>query len=152
MESRRRTACWEESLRQIRNKFVPSFAHIRGCASHSIESIHARKRDHEQVVHRYTSTSLWLDGMSVCSRSREVCCSSSRFNWSTKASNLCGSCSFMMAAHKCFQGELVTLPPFYSVPSCEPISTASALPRLKRQAVTRASTLNGRDSAVDESN
>jgi hypothetical protein len=47
-----------------------------------------------------------------------VCCSSSRFNSSTNASNFCGSCSCMMASHRCFHGVSVKLPPFYSVPSC----------------------------------
>ena len=135
----------------MRNKFAPAFAHLSGGVRHPVERIHTRKWDHQQVVHGQILIPLCLDGMFLPLRSRLVCCSSSRFNSSTKASNFCGSFSFMMASHSCFHGVSVKLPPFYSVPSCR--TWYLHLPcQAEMTELTGASTLESRDSAVFESN
>ena len=112
------TSTGKDALKQVRNKFAPALAHLAGCVRHRVESNHARKWDHQQVVHRQILVPLCVDGMFPPLRSRLACRSSSLFNSSTKASNFCGSCSFVMASHSCFQGRSVKFSSFYSVPSC----------------------------------
>jgi len=126
-ESRGPTGWGEESLHSMRNKFAPSFAHFCGCVRHPVESDHTRKWDHQQVVHRQTPIPLCLVGASP-PRSRLVCCSSSRFNSSTKASNFCGSCSFMMASQRCFQGVSVKFASLLLCPKLQQMVFAFALP------------------------
>src|ERR1700693_4347332 len=104
----------------MRDKLAPSFTHLGGSARHAVERDHTSKWDHQRVIHYRPPIPLcycW-DGMFSTRGNRLVCRSSSRFNSSTKASNFCGSRSFRMASHSCFQGVSVKLPPFCSDPSC----------------------------------
>src|SRR2546428_13067892 len=112
----------------MRNKFAPSFAHLGGSACHPVKSDHARKWNHQGIVHVQAPTPLCLDGISASPRSRLVCCSSSRFNSSTNASNFCGSCSFMMASHRCFHGLSVKFASLLLCPKLQQMVFAFALP------------------------